>query len=108
MGELMGKRLIKLLSLFVVFPSLVMPYTILFNPKQVLAASSYNWYPGYYVLAAGSVSPDAKRRLMDDPLTTPFTGYQFRYNWADSELSPGNYSAGFAAVDADLAQVASR
>jgi hypothetical protein len=33
---------------------------------------------------------------------------QFRYHWAASELSPGDYSAGFATLDADLRRVAAK
>jgi len=74
----------------------------------VKTATSYNWYPGYYVLAAAEASSSAKKSLMDDPLSAPFDGFQFRYQWVDSELSPGDFSAGFTMLDADLAQVAAR
>ncbi|MCC6747645.1 MAG: hypothetical protein IT371_08315 [Deltaproteobacteria bacterium] len=66
-----------------------------------------NWYPGYYVLAA-TREPKGKQKILDDPLVAPFHGVQFRYDWAESELSPGNYSAGFAALDDDLARVAAK
>ena len=75
---------------------------------EVKAAASYNWYPGYYILASSGATADGKKQIMDDPLSAPFDGFQFRYQWADSELSPGDYSAGFAMLDADLAQVALR
>jgi hypothetical protein len=71
------------------------------------AVSDYNWYPGYYALnyvdtAAG------KKKILNDPLVTPFTGVQFRYHWAASERRRGDYSAGFATLDADLARVAAK
>lgn len=62
-----------------------------------------NWFPGYYALAHGSTN---HQKMLDDPLVAPFTGVQFRYFWADSELAPQDYSAGFAALDADLKAVA--
>jgi len=69
------------------------------------AIPPYNWYPGYYVLNHTD-TPAAKRAILADPLVKPFTGVQFRYHWDASELSPGDYSAGFAALDADLKRVA--
>ncbi len=65
----------------------------------------YNWYPGYYVLNFKDTDA-AKRAILADPLVKPFTGVQFRYHWDASELSPGDYAAGFAALDADLKRVA--
>ena len=73
----------------------------------VTTAPTFNWYPGYYVLSASS-NPTRKQRMVDDPLVAPFHGVQFRYNWVESELTPGNYSAGFAALDADLKRVAAK
>ncbi len=73
----------------------------------VAAAATFNWYPGFYVLSASS-RPTRKQKMVDDPLVAPFHGVQFRYNWDESELTPGNYSAGFAALDADLQRVAAR
>lgn len=67
----------------------------------------YNWYPGYYVLNSTDTAA-TKRSILADPLVRPFTGVQFRYHWAASELSPGDYSAGFATLDADLRRVAAR
>ena len=64
-----------------------------------------NWYPGYYVLNHTDTVA-AKERILADPLVAPFTGVQFRYHWAASEQAPGDYSAGFAALDADLERVA--
>ena len=69
--------------------------------------SYFNWYPGYYVLSA-STNPTVKQTLVDDPLVAPFDGVQFRYHWAESELRAGNYSPGFAALDADLERVAAK
>ena len=66
---------------------------------------AYNWYPGYYVLNHTD-SVAAKRTVLSDPRVKPFTGVQFRYHWAASELRPGDYSAGFASLDADLRRVA--
>jgi len=83
------------------------------NSSQILSTAQiepipdYNWYPGYYVL--NSIDAAAtKQSILDDPLVKPFTGVQFRYHWAASELSPGDYSAGFATLDADLKRVAAR
>jgi len=74
---------------------------------QVEAIPDYNWYPGYYVL--NHIDTAARKQLiLDDPLVEPFTGVQFRYHWAASELSPGDYSAGFATLDADLERVAAK
>ena len=73
----------------------------------VVATPAFNWYPGFYVLSASSI-PTRKQRMVDDRLVAPFHGVQFRYNWAESELTPGNYSAGFAALDGDLQRVAAR
>jgi Big-like domain-containing protein len=67
----------------------------------------YNWYPGYYVLNHTDTAA-TKQLILDDPLVAPFTGVQFRYHWAASELSPGDYSAGFATLDADLERVAAK
>ena len=53
-------------------------------------------------------TPEAKRTILADPLVKPFTGVQFRYHWDASELRPGDYSAGFASVDADLKRVAAK
>ena len=74
---------------------------------QVETIPDYNWYPGYYVLNSIDTAAN-KRAILDDPLVQPFTGVQFRYHWAASELSPGDYSAGFAALDADLRRVAAK
>ena len=74
---------------------------------QVAATQDYNWYPGYYVLNHIDTA-DRKQLILDDPLVEPFTGVQFRYHWAASELSPGDYSAGFATLDADLERVAAK
>jgi hypothetical protein len=71
------------------------------------AIPRYNWYPGYYVLNHEDTAA-AKRAILADPLVKPFTGVQFRYHWAASELSPGDYSAGFASLDRDLKQVAAK
>jgi hypothetical protein len=74
---------------------------------QAEAIADYNWYPGYYVL--NSIDTAAtKQAILDDPLVEPFTGAQFRYHWAASELSPSDYSAGFASLDADLERVAAK
>ena len=71
------------------------------------STGDYNWYPGYYVL--NHVDTAARKRvILDDPLVEPFTGVQFRYHWAASELSPGDYSAGFDTLDADLERVAAK
>src|SRR5262245_35271035 len=66
---------------------------------------NYNWFPGYYVLNYIDTAV-SKQAILDDPLVEPFTGVQFRYHWAASELLPGDYSAGFATLDADLERVA--
>jgi len=71
------------------------------------STGGYNWYPGYYVLSAASTT-SGRQRVLDDPLVAPFDGVQFRYHWAQSELAAGDYSAGFSALDADLAAVAAR
>lgn len=94
--------------LLLVFYYLLVPATNFFQFLEVKAVTSYNWYPGYYVLASLSATADAKKRIMDDPLALPFDGFQFRYLWGDSEISPGVYSAGFAVLDADLREVALR
>ena len=74
---------------------------------QATTIPDYNWYPGYYVL--NNVDTAARKQaILDDPLVNPFTGVQFRYHWAASELSPGDYSAGFATLDADLERVAAK
>jgi hypothetical protein len=65
----------------------------------------FNWYPGYYALNHVDTTV-RKDKLLADPLVQPFTGVQFRYHWAASELSQGDYSAGFATLDGDLARVA--
>ena len=77
------------------------------EPARRHTIPAYNWYPGYYVLASRT-TPAAKQAILADPLVKPFTGVQFRYQWANSELSPGDYSAGFAALDADLKRVAAK
>jgi hypothetical protein len=74
---------------------------------QVKPIPDYNWYPGYYVLNSIDAAAN-KQAILDDPLVKPFTGVQFRYHWAASELSPGDYSAGFATLDADLKRVAAK
>jgi hypothetical protein len=66
-----------------------------------------NWFPGYYVLAHGTTA-SAKQKILDDPLVAPFTGVQFRYHWSETELAAGDYTAGFAQLDADLENVAGR
>jgi hypothetical protein len=71
------------------------------------AIPDYNWFPGYYVLNFKDTN-EAKAAILADPLVKPFTGVQFRYHWDASELSPGDYSAGFAALDADLRRVAAK
>jgi hypothetical protein len=74
---------------------------------QVGPIPDYNWYPGYYVL--NNIDTAAtKRSILRDPLVEPFTGVQFRYHWAASERSPGDYSAGFVTLDADLKRVAAK
>ena len=67
----------------------------------------YNWYPGYYVLNSNDTAA-TKQAILTDPLVKPFTGVQFRYHWDASELKPGDFSAGFAALDADLKRVAAK
>ena len=74
---------------------------------QVEAIPDYNWYPGYYVLNNNDTAA-RKQVILSDPLVEPFTGVQFRYHWAVSERSPGDYSAGFATLDADLKRVAAK
>jgi hypothetical protein len=74
---------------------------------QVKAIPDYNWYPGYYVLNNIDAAAN-KQSILDNPLVKPFTGVQFRYHWAASERSPGDYSAGFATLDADLKRVAAK
>lgn len=76
-----------------------------FRSDHLGPIAEYNWFPGYYVLNYND-SPATKRTILADPLVKPFTGVQFRYHWAASELTVGDYSAGFAALDADLKQVA--
>jgi hypothetical protein len=71
------------------------------------AIPDYNWYPGYYVLNTVDTVAN-KRMILNDPRVAPFTGVQFRYHWAASELRRGDYSAGFATLDADLARVAAK
>jgi hypothetical protein len=71
------------------------------------AIPRYNWYPGYYVLNHEDTAA-AKRSILADPLVKPFTGVQFRYHWAASEVSPGDFSAGFASLDRDLKEVAAK
>jgi Bacterial Ig domain len=66
-----------------------------------------NWFPGYYVLGS-STTFTAKQKILDDPLVAPFTGVQFRYQWSETELAEGDYTAGFAQLDADLESVAAR
>jgi hypothetical protein len=78
-----------------------------FGTGQVEAIPDYNWYPGYYVLNSVDAAA-SKQAILDDPLVKPFTGVQFRYHWAASERSPGDYSAGFATLDADLKKVAAK
>ena len=77
------------------------------RPVQVEAIPDYNWYPGYYVLNNNDTAAK-KRSILNDPLVEPFTGVQFRYHWAASERRPGDYSAGFATLDADLKSVAAK
>ena len=74
---------------------------------QIKAIPYYNWYPGYYVLNNRDTAA-RKQAILDDPLVQPFTGVQFRYHWAASERRPGDYSAGFAALDADLKRVSAK
>lgn len=69
------------------------------------AVGAYNWFRGYYVLNHIDTAA-RKEKLLSDPLVQPFTGVQFRYHWAASELRPRDYSAGFATLDADLRRVA--
>ena len=78
-----------------------------FRIGQVEAIPDYNWYPGYYVLNKIDTAA-TKRSILRDPLVEPFTGVQFRYHWAVSERSPGDYSAGFTTLDADLKRVAAK
>ena len=59
-----------------------------------------NWFPGYYVLGHGTTFT-AKQKILDDPLVAPFTGVQFRYHWSQTELAKGDYTAGYAQLDAD-------
>ena len=66
-----------------------------------------NWFPVGYVLGHGTTST-AKQKILDDPLVAPFTGVQFRYHWSETELAAGDYTAGFAQLDADLENVAAR
>src|SRR3972149_8270887 len=85
------------------------PFTLggLLRTGQVEAIPDYNWYPGYYVLNNTDTAA-RKQLILDDPLVEPFTGVQFRYHWAASELGPGDYSAGFATLDADLERVVAK
>ena len=74
---------------------------------QTEPTPDYNWYPGYYVLNNVD-SAATKQLILDDPRVEPFTGVQFRYHWAASERRRGDYSPGFAALDADLQRVAAK
>lgn len=74
---------------------------------ELEAIADYNWYPGYYVLNHEDTA-SSKRAILNDPLAEPFTGVQFRYHWAASEQSPGDYSAGFAILDRDLRRVSAK
>lgn len=73
----------------------------------VEAIPDYNWFPGYYVLNYEDTAA-SKQAILNDPLVEPFTGVQFRYHWAASELGPGDYSAGFASLDRDLRRVSAK
>jgi hypothetical protein len=77
------------------------------SSSALATLADYNWYPGYYVLNNTDTAA-RKQLILDDPLVEPFTGVQFRYHWAASELGPGDYSAGFATLDADLERVAAK
>lgn len=74
---------------------------------EVDTIPEYNWYPGYYVLNHEDTA-SSKEAILNDPLVEPFTGVQFRYHWAASELRPGDYSAGFATLDRDLRRVSAK
>jgi hypothetical protein len=97
-----------ILALALALLGCLLPTTARASTASVVAgatAGSYNWFPGYYVLNHIDTAA-RKETLLSDPLVRPFTGVQFRYHWAASELSPRDYSAGFAALDADLQRVA--
>lgn len=70
----------------------------------VIEPVELNWYPGYYLLTQSS--SQAKTATLRDAVAWHFDGVAFRYEWADIETSPGDFAAGFAALDADLAAVA--
>lgn len=72
---------------------------------DALTPITVNWYPGYYTLATAGASAETKQSIVDDTLSAPFTGYQFRYFWNECEATPGDWSAGFALVDADLTRI---
>ncbi len=75
------------------------------QPPAAPGTGGVNWFPGYYVLAHDMTN---HQKILDDPLVAPFTGVQFRYYWAATELAPHDYSAGFAALDADLKAAAAK
>jgi hypothetical protein len=70
-----------------------------------------HWSPGNYILlnsgAPSTAEVSERKGLLADAATmAPFVGLQIEYDWWLFEGAQGDYSAGFAAIDADLAAVA--
>jgi hypothetical protein len=68
-----------------------------------------NWFPGHYIqLASASISTTEQGELATvlAKEIDPFVGVQIQYDWWKFEGDRGDYSAGFAALDSDLAAVA--
>ncbi len=69
-----------------------------------------NWFPGHYIqIASASIQASEQKELTDVLANSvdPFVGVQIQYDWwlFEDGTTPGNYSAGFAALDSDLAAV---
>lgn len=70
------------------------------------SASSFAWFPGNYVLLGQADNATTERdAVLGSSNMASFVGIEKRYDWVASEGSQGDYSAGVADIEADLAAV---
>ncbi len=73
--------------------------------RLALVRQTLDWYPGHYLLLGNGRSEVRDRALSTPGVVGHFRGLHIKYLWSEFEGQRGDYSAGFARLDADLAAV---
>jgi hypothetical protein len=68
-------------------------------------AGALQWFPGNYLLLNGG-QQSSRDQLLGSPLMSSFVGMQIEYDWSVCEGAEGDYDAGYASLDSDLATLA--